>query len=44
MASFLDIQDIKTHFPVKAGLLIKKEVDCVKAVDGISLSIQKVKS
>lgn len=39
--SFLELQEVKTHFPIKKGLLIQKEVDSVKAVDGISLSIQK---
>ncbi|MDB9741249.1 ATP-binding cassette domain-containing protein [Akkermansiaceae bacterium] len=37
----LELQDVKTHFPVKKGLLFSKEVDTVKAVDGISLSIKK---
>jgi len=39
--AFLEITDLKTHFPVKKGLLFKKEVDCVKAVDGIDLEIEK---
>lgn len=38
---FLDLQDVKTHFPVKKGILIQKEVDSVKAVDGVSLSIEQ---
>mgnify|MGYP000008772494 FL=1 len=38
---FLDLQDVKTHFPITKGILTKKVVDCVKAVDGISLSIEK---
>lgn len=38
---FLELQDVKTHFPVKKGLLIQKQVDSVKAVDGITLSIGK---
>ncbi len=38
---FLDLQDVKTHFPIKEGLLIQKQVDSVKAVDGITLSIKK---
>ncbi len=38
---FLDIQDVKTHFPIKKGILIQKEIDSVKAVDGINLSIKK---
>jgi len=38
---FLELDDVKTHFPVKGGILFQKEIDSVKAVDGISLSIQK---
>ncbi len=38
---FLDLQDVKTHFPVKKGIFLQREIDTVKAVDGISLSIQK---
>lgn len=38
---FLDLKDVKTHFPIKEGLLVQKQVDAVKAVDGISLSIKK---
>lgn len=38
---FLNLQDVKTHFPIKEGLLIQKEVNSVKAVDGISLDIEK---
>ena len=38
---FLELQDVKTHFPIKKGLLIQKEIDAIKAVDGISLSIKK---
>jgi len=36
----LAIADLKIHFPVKRGLL-KRVVGQVKAVDGVSLSIQK---
>ena len=39
--SFLKLQDLRTHFPVKGGGLIAKTVDMVKAVDGVSLSIEK---
>jgi ABC-type oligopeptide transport system ATPase subunit len=38
---FLELQDVKTHFPITKGLLIQKEIDSVKAVDGVSLSIEK---
>lgn len=39
--SLLELQNVKTHFPVKKGLLVRKQVDLIKAVDGISLSINK---
>ncbi len=39
-APLVDIQDLKIHFPIKKGLL-RRTVDHVKAVDGVSLSIAK---
>jgi ABC-type oligopeptide transport system ATPase subunit len=39
--AFLELSDLKTHFPVKKGILFKHEVDIVKAVDGVDLSIEK---
>ena len=39
--SFLQLQDLHTHFPVKGGGLISKTVEMIKAVDGVSLSIEK---
>ena len=38
---FLELQEIKTHFPVYKGMMIKKLTDTVKAVDGVSLSINQ---
>ena len=38
---FLDLQDVKTHFPVRKGVLITKITDTVKAVDGVSLKINQ---
>lgn len=35
----LELKDVKTHFPVTKGLIFSKQVDTVKAVNGISLSI-----
>ncbi len=37
----LDIRDLKTHFPVKRGLLFPRNIGTVKAVDGVSLSIHE---
>jgi oligopeptide transport system ATP-binding protein len=35
----LEVTDLVKHFPVKRGLLIDREVDRVRAVDGVSFSI-----
>ena len=35
----LDVRDLKTHFPVKRGLL-QRTVDHVRAVDGVSFEIE----
>jgi peptide/nickel transport system ATP-binding protein len=37
--SLLEVTDLVKHFPVKRGLLIDREVDRVRAVDGVSLSV-----
>lgn len=39
--SLLELHDVKTHFPVKKGFLIQRQVDLIKAVDGISLNLNK---
>ena len=39
--AFLEVTDLKTHFPIEKGFLVKKRVGTVKAVDGIDLSLQK---
>lgn len=38
-ATVLKAQDVKVHFPVKAGLL-RRTVDYVRAVDGVDLNIR----
>jgi oligopeptide transport system ATP-binding protein len=35
----IEVTDLVKHFPVKAGLLIDREVDQVRAVDGISFKV-----
>jgi len=35
----LEVTDLVKHFPVKRGLLIDREVDRVRAVDGVSFSL-----
>jgi len=39
--ALLEVTDLVKHFPVKRGILIDREVDQVRAVDGISLSIPR---
>ena len=40
-AAFLEVTDLKTHFPIEKGFLVKKRVGTVKAVDGIDLTLAK---
>ncbi len=37
----LEVTDLVKHFPIKSGLLIDREVDRVRAVDGISFSVSQ---
>lgn len=37
----IEVKDIKKHFPIKKGLAFHKEVGAVKAVDGVSFSIDE---
>jgi oligopeptide transport system ATP-binding protein len=39
--NLLEVKDLVKHFPIKSGILIDREVDQVKAVDGISFSIPR---
>ncbi len=39
--ALLEVTDLVKHFPIKSGLLIDREVDRVRAVDGISFSVNK---
>ena len=38
-APLLEVTDLVKHFPVRRGLLIDREVDRVRAVDGVSFSV-----
>ncbi len=38
---FLELQDLKTHFPDLGGGLLSKSIGTIKAVDGVSLSIEQ---
>ena len=37
--TLLEIRDLKKHFPVMKGIILQKPVGLVKAVDGVSYSI-----
>ncbi|GEP57841.1 ABC transporter ATP-binding protein [Reyranella soli] len=37
----LEVRDLKVHFPVMAGALVRKQVGSVKAVDGVSFDVQR---
>ena len=39
--TFLELRDVKTHFPVERGVFIRRRVGTVRAVDGVSLSLNK---
>jgi len=40
-AALLEVTDLVKHFPVKRGLLFDREVDRVRAVDGVSFSVRQ---
>jgi oligopeptide transport system ATP-binding protein len=39
--AFLEIKDLKAHFPVERGIVFRRQVGTVKAVDGVSLSLRQ---
>src|SRR5882672_6847833 len=38
---FLQIENLKTHFPVEHGVILRKRVGTVRAVDGVSFSLAR---
>jgi oligopeptide transport system ATP-binding protein len=38
---FLQLHDLKTHFPVETGMVFRRRVGTVKAVDGVSLTLAR---
>jgi oligopeptide transport system ATP-binding protein len=38
---FLQLQDVKTHFPVHHGFFLRRHAGAVRAVDGVSLSLAR---
>ena len=37
----LELKSVKTHFPLERGVLFRRNVGTVKAVDGVTLSIAR---
>lgn len=37
----LEVKDLKLHFPIEEGLLLKKQVGSIRAVDGIDFEIKE---
>ena len=37
----LQLENVKTHFPIAGGLLFNRQPGVVRAVDGVSLKIRK---
>jgi len=41
MNAFLDLRGLKTHFPIYRGLIARRRVGAVKAVDGVTIALRK---
>ena len=39
--TFLEVAGLKTHFPVERGVILRRRVGLVKAVDGVSFSLAR---
>lgn len=37
----LELREVRTHFPVRRGLIFQREIGTVKAVDGVSLAVAR---
>ena len=37
----LEVQDLKVHFPIHRGTIVRREVGAVKAVDGVSFAVRR---
>ncbi|TWO68483.1 dipeptide ABC transporter ATP-binding protein [Caenimonas sedimenti] len=40
-AELLRVEDLKVHFPIERGIVRRKQVGVVKAVDGVSFSVRR---
>ncbi|MEP6685300.1 MAG: oligopeptide/dipeptide ABC transporter ATP-binding protein [Verrucomicrobiota bacterium] len=38
---FLAVENVRTHFPVESGFVFKRRIGTVKAVDGVTFSLQR---
>ncbi|MDF9828289.1 oligopeptide transport system ATP-binding protein [Ereboglobus sp. PH5-10] len=41
MPPILELRDVKTHFPVHQGFLVRRNAGAVKAVDGVNLALAR---
>jgi len=41
MDTLLQIENLKTHFPVERGVILRRHIGTVKAVDGVSFSLAR---
>src|SRR5438067_9673076 len=39
MSELLVVEDLKKHFPVTRGIIFQKQIGAVKAVDGVSFTV-----
>jgi len=39
--TFLELHHVKTHFPVERGIFVRRRIGTVRAVDGVSLTLNK---
>src|ERR1041385_7128441 len=39
--NFLQLQNVKTHFAVERGIIFRRRIGEVRAVDGVSLSLKQ---
>jgi oligopeptide/dipeptide ABC transporter ATP-binding protein len=41
MTPLLEVTDLKTHFPIRSGIVFQRQIGAVRAVDGVSFSIPR---
>ncbi len=39
--AFLELENVKTHFPVERGIVFRRRIGTIRAVDGVSLKLRK---